>query len=42
MQWIGGVGVLGEKCADFGVDGGFPVGVEVDVEEDPAGWRERE
>ena len=38
MERVGGVGVLVEDRADFGLDGGFPVAMERDVEKDPAGW----
>jgi hypothetical protein len=40
VEWLGGVGMLSEDGMDLGMDFRFPVGVDGDVEEDPASWSE--
>jgi hypothetical protein len=37
MERVRGVSMLGKDGEDLGTDGGFPMTIEGDVEEDPAG-----
>jgi hypothetical protein len=38
VEWFRGIGMLGKKRLYLGMNGRFPLCVDRDIEENPAGW----